>query len=96
MPNFPFLFRLNSVSLGTAVPYYTRSGRSTYVEHCLCPEGYHGLSCEVCRNSFTKNAFSILSVTFMLLEVNKHNLGFESFSVSDISCLFRTCDYIML
>ena len=46
---------LSNVALDTAVMGRQGGQRATQVEHCECPTGYRGLSCEVCYSQ-TKNA----------------------------------------
>jgi len=38
---------LRALSMDTASPQSTSHSLATSVEHCSCPEGYVGLSCEV-------------------------------------------------
>lgn len=38
---------IRDVSLDTAVKEYTQQLIASDNEECLCPEGYHGTSCEV-------------------------------------------------
>ena len=40
--------RIADLTLDTAVPENTGQPRAGMVEKCQCPEGYTGLSCEVC------------------------------------------------
>uniref|UniRef100_A0A287AG36 Basement membrane-specific heparan sulfate proteoglycan core protein n=1 Tax=Sus scrofa TaxID=9823 RepID=A0A287AG36_PIG len=42
------LYRLGSVSLDTASPNAIDLALATQVEHCECPQGYAGISCESC------------------------------------------------
>ncbi|KAB0405420.1 hypothetical protein E2I00_018925, partial [Balaenoptera physalus] len=42
------LHRLDSVSLDTASPNVIDVSLATEVEHCECPQGYAGISCESC------------------------------------------------
>nr|XP_036864248.1 laminin subunit alpha-1 isoform X1 [Manis javanica] len=42
------LYRLDSVSLDTASPNVIDLALATEVEHCECPHGYAGISCESC------------------------------------------------
>ncbi|XP_054980794.1 laminin subunit alpha-1 [Sorex araneus] len=42
------LYRLDSVSLDTASPNTIDLSLATEVEHCECPQGYTGISCESC------------------------------------------------
>ncbi|XP_036274949.1 laminin subunit alpha-1 [Pipistrellus kuhlii] len=42
------LYRLDSVSLDTASPNVIDLALATEVEHCECPQGYAGISCESC------------------------------------------------
>ncbi|XP_045637894.1 laminin subunit alpha-1 isoform X1 [Ursus americanus] len=42
------LYRLDSVSLDTASPNVLDLALATEVEHCECPQGYAGISCESC------------------------------------------------
>ncbi|CAK6447793.1 unnamed protein product [Pipistrellus nathusii] len=42
------LYRLDSVSLDTASPNVIDLTLATEVEHCECPQGYAGISCESC------------------------------------------------
>nr|XP_035961897.1 laminin subunit alpha-1 isoform X1 [Halichoerus grypus] len=42
------LYRLDSVSLDTASPNVIDLALATEVEHCECPQGYGGISCETC------------------------------------------------
>ncbi|XP_024619438.1 laminin subunit alpha-1 [Neophocaena asiaeorientalis asiaeorientalis] len=42
------LYRLDSVSLDTASPNVIDLSLATEVEHCECPQGYAGISCESC------------------------------------------------
>lgn len=45
--NGPSVCRLGSVSLDTASPNAIDLALATQVEHCECPQGYAGISCEV-------------------------------------------------
>ena len=38
---------ISNVQIETAVPYESGLGIANFVEQCLCPKGYTGLSCEV-------------------------------------------------
>ncbi|KAL1287376.1 LAMA1 [Ovibos moschatus] len=42
------LYRLDSVSLDVASPNVIDLSLATQVEHCECPQGYAGISCESC------------------------------------------------
>ncbi|XP_012581228.1 PREDICTED: laminin subunit alpha-1 [Condylura cristata] len=42
------LYRLDSVTLDTASPNAVDLALATDVEHCECPQGYAGISCETC------------------------------------------------
>jgi len=52
-----FFFSLRDVIMDIAEDRDTRQDRAYAVEQCACPQGYKGLSCEVChhyRNSKKK------------------------------------------
>nr|XP_051707390.1 laminin subunit alpha-1 isoform X1 [Oryctolagus cuniculus] len=46
------LYRLDSVSLDTASPNAIDLAVATDVEHCECPQGYTGTSCESCLSGY--------------------------------------------
>ncbi|EPQ08178.1 Laminin subunit alpha-1 [Myotis brandtii] len=46
------LYRLDSVSLDTASPNVIDLALATEVEHCECPQGYAGISCESCLSGY--------------------------------------------
>ncbi|XP_007947206.1 laminin subunit alpha-1 [Orycteropus afer afer] len=46
------LYRLDSVSLDTASPNVIDLALATEVEHCECPPGYSGISCESCLSGY--------------------------------------------
>ncbi|XP_006868776.1 PREDICTED: laminin subunit alpha-1 [Chrysochloris asiatica] len=46
------LYRLDSVSLDTANPNVIDLDLATEVEHCECPPGYSGISCESCLSGY--------------------------------------------
>ncbi|XP_066103211.1 laminin subunit alpha-1 [Saccopteryx bilineata] len=46
------LYRLDSVSLDTASPNVIDLALATEVEHCECPQGYAGISCETCLSGY--------------------------------------------
>ncbi|KAM6217502.1 laminin subunit alpha-1 [Rhynchocyon petersi] len=46
------LYRLDSVSLDTASPNVIDLSLATDVEHCECPHGYSGISCESCISGY--------------------------------------------
>ncbi|KAM9633189.1 laminin subunit alpha-1 [Trichechus inunguis] len=46
------LYRLDSVSLDTANPNVIDLALATDVEHCECPPGYSGVSCESCLSGY--------------------------------------------
>ncbi|KAI4555165.1 hypothetical protein MJT46_015551 [Ovis ammon polii x Ovis aries] len=45
------LYRLDSVSLDVASPNVIDLSLATQVEHCECPQGYAGISCEACQHN---------------------------------------------
>ncbi|KAM5218754.1 laminin subunit alpha-1 isoform 1-T1 [Hipposideros larvatus] len=46
------LYRLESVSLDTASPNVIDLALATDVEHCECPQGHAGISCESCLSGY--------------------------------------------
>ena len=44
---YPVDVTISNVQIETAVPYESGLGIANFVEQCLCPKGYTGLSCEV-------------------------------------------------
>lgn len=45
---------ISGVSMEIAVPQYTGLERAVDVEQCRCPPGYHGLSCQVFGQNFSR------------------------------------------
>ena len=45
---------VKNVELETAVPGDTGLGRTAFIEQCLCPLGYTGLSCETCAPGYER------------------------------------------
>ena len=48
---------MTGLQLDTASPVNSGLGQAYYVEQCLCPKGYTGISCEVsesCAHIFVK------------------------------------------
>ena len=48
---------ISNVQIETAVPYESGLGIANFVEQCLCPKGYTGLSCEVSLWTFILKVF---------------------------------------
>ena len=46
---YPLDVSITGLQLDTASPSNTGMGQAFYVEQCLCPKGYTGISCEVSR-----------------------------------------------
>ena len=44
---YPVDVTISNVKIETAVPFDSGLGIANFVEQCLCPKGYTGLSCEV-------------------------------------------------
>ena len=44
---YPLDVSITGLQLDTASPSNTGMGQAFYVEQCLCPKGYTGISCEV-------------------------------------------------
>lgn len=46
--------RLHNASMPVASTDVTSVERATFLEHCYCPEGYEGLSCERCAKGYRR------------------------------------------
>eukprot|EP00794_Sanderia_malayensis_P015275 gene15275-16851_t len=65
---------LSSVSMETAIPYFTRHAIAQRVEQCSCPEGYSGLSCETCRRGYTRSRVPGKEANCIRCQCNRHTL----------------------
>ena len=45
--SYPVDVSITNVQIETALPYDSGMGLANFVEQCICPKGYTGLSCEV-------------------------------------------------
>ena len=47
--------RIRKVMMDISIPEMTGGPRATGVEECECPDGYSGLSCEICDDGFHRD-----------------------------------------
>merc|ERR1712150_203819 len=54
MGPYPVDVTISNVKIETAVPFDSGFGIANFVEQCLCPKGYTGLSCEDCAPGYIR------------------------------------------
>ncbi|XP_051895600.1 basement membrane-specific heparan sulfate proteoglycan core protein isoform X2 [Pristis pectinata] len=64
---------LSDVSMEIAVPHYTNLAQALEVEECLCPMGYHGLSCQDCAPGYTRTGGGLYLGHCEQCECNGHS-----------------------
>uniref|UniRef100_A0A7N6BSW4 Heparan sulfate proteoglycan 2 n=1 Tax=Anabas testudineus TaxID=64144 RepID=A0A7N6BSW4_ANATE len=81
---------ISDVSMEVAVPNYSGYAQALEVEHCRCPPGYQGLSCQDCAPGYTRTGGGLYLGHCELCECNGHSESCHPETGTCTSCQHNT------
>uniref|UniRef100_W5M174 Heparan sulfate proteoglycan 2 n=1 Tax=Lepisosteus oculatus TaxID=7918 RepID=W5M174_LEPOC len=81
---------ISGVSMEVAVPAYTGLRQALEVEHCRCPPGYQGLSCQDCAHGYSRTGGGLYLGHCELCDCNGHSESCHPETGVCTNCLHNT------
>nr|XP_033778769.1 basement membrane-specific heparan sulfate proteoglycan core protein isoform X4 [Geotrypetes seraphini] len=82
--------RILNINMDVAVPHATGLERALEVEHCVCPEGYRGPSCQECDVGYTRSTSGLYLGTCVRCECGGHSTECDEETGECLKCQHNT------
>ncbi|XP_031762630.1 basement membrane-specific heparan sulfate proteoglycan core protein isoform X7 [Xenopus tropicalis] len=82
--------RISNIHMDVAVPYPTDRQRAVEVEHCVCPPGYSGPSCQDCDTGYTRSTSGLYLGTCERCQCGGHSSECDRETGECLNCQHNT------
>ncbi|XP_029434740.1 basement membrane-specific heparan sulfate proteoglycan core protein isoform X5 [Rhinatrema bivittatum] len=82
--------RILNINMDVAVPHSTGLERALEVEHCVCPAGYRGPSCQECDSGYTRSTSGLYLGTCVRCECGGHAAECDEETGECLNCQHNT------